>query len=73
MTKYLILFVPLMAGCSVVERLLEEPEIVTPVVQAAGAVIAAPSLVTATNLIVAISGAVAGILGVGCAKKLKKK
>jgi len=68
----IIIFIPLLTGCSVVERLLEEPEIVAPVVEAVGLAVAAPSLITITNVLVALSGAVAGVFGLGCAKKLKK-
>ena len=71
--KYLIVVGVLgLTGCSVVERLLDDPEVIAPVVEKAALAVAAPSLITITDALIAVVAAATGAAGVSCAHKLRK-
>ena len=62
-----------LTGCSVMEGLLHEPEVLVPIVGKVAVAAAAPSLVTVTNAVIAVAAAVAGAAGFKCAHKMKGK
>ena len=63
----------MLTGCSVLEGLISEPSLVAPVVEKAVLAVSSPSVVSITDVVVALAAAVTGALGYKCvnAKKLK--
>tara|TARA_B100000929_G_scaffold179541_2_gene142217 strand:- start:422 stop:601 length:180 start_codon:yes stop_codon:yes gene_type:complete len=53
------------------EGLLQEPEVLVPVVEKVAVAVAAPSLVTISDVVIAVVAAVAGAAGLKCAHKVK--
>ena len=62
----------LLTGCSVMEGLLQEPQVLVPIVEKAAVAIAAPSIVTISDVAIAVVAAIAGAAGLKCAHKVKE-